>query len=99
MAAGAATAYDPAQDAAESGSSDLELDAESQQELPNAEDFGGAASALGRRGSVLRTHPLQIGSRVSCRAGLFDGLTAVVTEIECRATQSEIGKFREIFPV
>ena len=23
----------------------------------------------------------------------------VVTEIECRATQSEIGKFREIFPV
>ena len=39
MAAGAATAYDPAQDAAESGSSDLELDAESQQELPNAEDL------------------------------------------------------------
>ena len=39
MAAGAATAYDPAQDAAESGSSDLELDAESQQELPSAEDL------------------------------------------------------------
>ena len=81
MAAGAATAYDPAQDAAESGSSDLELDAESQQELPNAEDFGGAASALGKRGSVLRTHPLQIGSRVSCRAGLFDGLTAKWSEL------------------
>ena len=85
MAAGAATAYDPAQDAAESGSSDLELDAESQQELPNAEDFGGAASALGKRGSVLRTHPLQIGSRVSCRAGLFDGLTAKWSELTFRA--------------
>ena len=59
----------------------MELDAESQQELPTAEDFGWAASALGKRGSVLRTYPLQIGSRVSCRAGLFDGLTAKWSEL------------------
>ena len=39
MAAAAATAYDPAQDAARSESSDVELDAESQQELPSAEDL------------------------------------------------------------
>ena len=89
MAAGAATAYDPAQDAADSGNSDVELDAGSQQELPNAEDFGGAASALGRRGSVLRTHPLQIGSRVSCRAGLFDGATAKWSELTFGAGGSE----------
>ena len=81
MAAGAATAYDPAHDAGESGNSDVELDAEPQQQLPNADDFGGAASALGKRGSVLRTHPLQIGSRVSCRAGLFDGATAKWSEL------------------
>ena len=52
MAAGAATAYDPAQDAADSGNSDVELDAGSQQELPNAEDFGVAQDcSTGRRQS------------------------------------------------
>ena len=52
MAAGAATAYDPAHDAGESGNSDVELDAESQQQLPNADDFGEtnrSRSAPGRR--------------------------------------------------
>ena len=52
--------------------SDVELDAE----LPNREDFGGAAVALGQCGTVLKAHPLQVGSRVNCRAGLFGGATA-----------------------
>eukprot|EP01048_Picozoa_sp_COSAG05_P023478 COSAG05_NODE_5102_length_1262_cov_4.781599_1_plen_235_part_00 len=44
---------------------------------------------MGQRGSILRTHPLQIGSRVSCRAGLFDGLTAKWSELTFGAGGSE----------
>ena len=58
MAASAATAYDQAQDAGGSESSDLELDDAPDQllsQLPNSDDFG---AALGQRGTVLRAHPL-----------------------------------------
>ena len=45
--------------------------------------------ALGQRGTVLRAHPLQVGSRVSCRAGLFDGATAKWSELTFGAGGSE----------
>ena len=89
MAASAATAYDQAQDAGGSESSDLELDDAPDQllsQLPNSDDFG---AALGQRGTVLRAHPLQVGSRVSCRAGLFDGATAKWSELTFGAGGSE----------
>ena len=65
MATSAATTYDPTQDEGGSENSDVELDVELQQELPNREDFRGAVAAVGQRGTVCRTHPLQVGSWVS----------------------------------
>ena len=54
--------------------------------LPNSDDFG---AAMGQRGTVLRAHPLHVGSRVSCRAGLFDGATAKWSELTFGAGGSE----------
>ena len=61
MAASAATAYDQAQDAGGSESSDLELDDAPDQllsQLPNSDDFGAAMGQRCVHGTVLRAHPL-----------------------------------------
>ena len=93
MAASAATAYDPAQDAGGSESGDSKELNEPLSQLPNSSDFVLPNSSVGQRGSVLRTHPLQVGSRVSCRAGLFDGLTAKWSELTFGAG----GRFMGVF--
>ena len=61
MAASAATTYDPTQDEGGSENSDVELDVELQQELPNREDFRGAVAAVGQRGTVCA-------GRIHCRS-------------------------------